>query len=207
VGSLVSREGMGTLCMPSASAIFPVLMCSLTARFSSSCARFMKRRRLPILLSLGLSRRSMKFGMNPLSGASGLARLVDPHVPVYQSPNLPLRIPPSNHALDELAVLLFGRGVLLGTEADHWEQIFNLTEHPLLDDFTHLLVARPGRIVSVVPGACPERELHHFVAEVLRVRDACRLFDLRELAVEDFAIEDLPRIRILVVLVLQPRIR
>src|SRR5690606_41612030 len=47
VGSLVSRDGIGTLCVPSASAILPVRPCSVTARPAPSSARSLTAPPLP----------------------------------------------------------------------------------------------------------------------------------------------------------------
>src|SRR5690606_7106924 len=105
----------------------------------------------------------------PLSGAPGSARLVDPHVPIHQPAHLSFSIAASGHALDKFGMLLFSGGILFRAKADDRQQVFYLTEHALLDDFTHLLVACPGRVVAVVPGSRPQRKLHHLVAEVLRV--------------------------------------
>ena len=107
---------------------------------------------------------------------------------------------------DELGVLLLGRAVLLRAEADHRQQVLDLAEHALLDDLAQLLVACPGRVAAVVLGPRPQRELHHLVAEVLRVGDAGRLLDLRQLRVQDLAVEDLAGVGVLVVLVLDPGI-
>src|SRR5690606_39437467 len=106
----------------------------------------------------------------PLSTSS--PRFLDPHVPLHETPDLPVRIPAGNHAAHELFVLLLGLAILLGTKADHRKQVLDLAEHPLLDDFADLFVRRPARVFSAVLGARPERELDHLVAEVLRVRDA-----------------------------------
>ena len=81
-------------------------------------------------------------------------------------------------------VLLLGVAVLLGAEADDREQILDLAEHAPLDDVADLLVARPIRVLAAVARPRPERELHDLVAEVLRIGDAGRLLDLRELLVE-----------------------
>src|SRR5690606_479879 len=43
----------------------------------------------------------------PLSGAPGSARLVDPHVPIYQPAHLSFSIAASGHALDKFGMLLF----------------------------------------------------------------------------------------------------
>src|SRR5690606_32232356 len=77
----------------------------------------------------------------PLSGAPGSARLVDPHVPISQPAHLSLSIAASGHALNIFRMLLFRRRVLLRAKADDRQQVFYLAEHALLDDLTHLLVA------------------------------------------------------------------
>ncbi len=53
-------------------------------------------------------------------------------------------------------------------------------------------------------GARAQRELHHLVAEVLRVGDAGRLLDLGQLLVQQLAVQQLAGVGILEVLVLDP---
>src|SRR5262245_52679453 len=108
------------------------------------------------------------------------AGLVDPHVPFDKAAHLPLRIAAREHPLDEFVMLGLSLGVLLRLERDDREQILDLGEHPLLDDIPDLLVGGPRGILAVVLRAVAKRELHHFVAEVLRVGDARGLLDLRE---------------------------
>src|ERR1700744_2540688 len=96
--------------------------------------------------------------------------LLHAHIPLDQPPDLPLGIAaPGGHALDKFGVLLFAFAVFLGSEAYHRQQLLDLEEHPPLDHFADLLVGSPGRILAVVVGARPQAELHHLVAEVLRV--------------------------------------
>ena len=52
----------------------------------------------------------------------------------------------------------------------------------------------------------PQRELHHLVAEILRIGDARRLLDLGQFLVEQLAIEQLAGVGILEVLILDPGI-
>ena len=60
--------------------------------------------------------------------------------------------------------------------------------------------------LPVVLRAIAQRELHDLVAEVLRIGDARRLFDLRQLVVERAAVEQLAGVGVLEVLILDPRI-
>ena len=96
--------------------------------------------------------------------------------------------------------------VLLGAEADHRQQVFNLAEHALLDDFAKLFIARPRWVATMIARAGAQGKLDHFVAEVLGIGDAGRFFDLRQLLVQDLAIEDLAGIGVLVILILDPGI-
>src|SRR6516162_7993247 len=154
-----------------------------TARLTSARVRRRKRWRFPRLLSRGLRRRSTNWAMAalPLSRLSGL---VDPHVPLDQSTNLPLGVAARLHPVEKVGVLPIGFGILLGPEADDRQQVLDLAEHALLDHFANLLVSRPGRVLAVVVGAGAQRELDDLVAEVLRVGDAGRLLGLGELGVE-----------------------
>src|SRR6185312_16900965 len=111
------------------------------SRFNSSRARRRKRWRLPRLLSLGFSRRSMKIGMKRPQPAS--ARLVYPHVPVHQPADLAFGVAAADHPLHEFGVPLLRHAVLLGAEADHRQQILDLPEHALLDDFAQFFITRP----------------------------------------------------------------
>ena len=106
----------------------------------------------------------------------------------------------------ELAVLLLGLAVLLRAEADHRQQVLDLAEHPPLDHLADLLVAGPGRVAAAVAGPGAQRELHHLVAEILRVGDAGRLLDLGQLLVQQLAVEQLAGIGVLEVLILDPGI-
>src|SRR5690606_30442275 len=146
LGSSAPRRGIGTPWAASTSAILSDFTWSRIVRFSSSCTRLRKRWRLPRLRSLGLSRRSMKFGMRQSPASAWSAGLVDAHVPVDEPADLAARITARRHALDEFGVLLLGRAVLLRAEADDGQKILDLAEHALLDDFPQLLVARPGGV-------------------------------------------------------------
>ena len=73
----------------------------------------------------------MKFGM-PTKQIE-LARLIDPHVPLYKATNLSLGVAVLDHALHEFGMLRVRRAVLLRTEANDGQQILNLAEHPLFD--------------------------------------------------------------------------
>ena len=109
--------------------------------------------------------------------------------------------------VDEFVVLLLGLGVLLGAEGDHRQQVLDLAEHPLFDHFADLLVARPGRFLPPLRGPRPQRELHHLVAEILGVGDACRLLDLGQLRRSAPRGSSAAGVGILEILVLDPGIR
>src|SRR4029078_441653 len=136
--------------------------------------------------------------------SSASASLFYAHVPLDQPANLPLGVAAFDHARDKLAMLLLGRAVLLRTERNDGQQILDLGEYPLFDHFANLLVAGPGRILAAVLGPRPQRELDDLVVEVLRVGDAGRLFDLGQLLIEQFAIEQLSGVGILEVLIFDP---
>jgi len=106
--------------------------------------------------------------------------LFHPHVPLDQSPDLALGVAARHHPRDEIGVLLLGLAVLLRTEGDHRKKILDLREYPLFDDFADLFVGGPTRILAAVLGPRPQRELHDFVTEVLRIGDAGRLLARRE---------------------------
>src|SRR5262245_5753539 len=112
--------------------------------------------------------------------ASGSAGLLHSHVPFDHAADLALGVAAGHHAPDELAVLLLGLAVLLGTEGNDREQILDLGEHPLLDDLADLLIAGPGRILAAIVSARAQGEFDDLVAEVLRVGDPRRLLDLGE---------------------------
>src|SRR5262245_33451670 len=160
-----------------------------TASFRVSRANRMKRWRLVWLLPFGLSRRSTMFMALALAESS--ACLVHAHIPLDQAPRLARGVAAADHAGDELGVLLLGLLVALGREADDRQQVFDLGEHALLDHLADLLIGGPGRVLALVLGARPQRELHDLVAEVLRVGDPGRLLDLRELLVQHLAVEQL----------------
>src|SRR5215468_12722548 len=141
-----------------------------TASRSVSRASRMKRCRLVWLFPFGLSRRSTMF--MPVALLEASSRLVDAHVPLDQPPGLPVRVAAADHAVDELGVLLLGLLVALRREADDGQQVLDLGKHALLDHLADLLVGRPGRVLALVLGARAQGELHHLVAEVLRVGDA-----------------------------------
>src|SRR5688500_18508631 len=108
---------------------------SRTARCTAALARRRKRWRFSRLLLPGLSRRS-----TICMSRRRLTRLLDAHVPLDKAAYLALGVAPGCHAGDELAVLLLRLAVLLGPERDDRQQIFDLREHPLLNDLAKLLV-------------------------------------------------------------------
>src|SRR5689334_20876562 len=138
--------------------------------------------------------------------SSASASLFYAHVPLDQPADLPLGVAAFDHARDKLAMLLLGLAVLLRTEGNDGKQILDLGEYPLFDHFANLLVAGPRRILAAVLGPRSQRELDDLVAEVLRVGDAGRLFDLGQLLIEQFAIEQLSGIWVLEILILDPGI-
>src|SRR5690349_13935624 len=110
----------------------------LTACSTASLARRRNLCRFSRLLPRGLSRRSMMCMFAPtwvLAPTAYLTRLLDAHVPFHQPANLPFRVAPRHHARDEFAMLLFGLTILLRSERDDRQQILDLREHTLLDDF------------------------------------------------------------------------
>src|SRR6185437_5013058 len=132
------------------------------------------------------------------------AGLFDAHVPFDQPPNLALGVAALHHSRDELTVLLLGVAVLLRTERDHRQQVLDLREYPLFDHFANFFVAGPARVLAAILRPRPQREFYHFVAEILGVGDAGRLFDLGQFLVEQFAIEQLSGVGILEILVFDP---
>jgi hypothetical protein len=67
-------------------------------------------------------------------------------------------------------------------------------------------VRGPGRILAPVTNARPQREPHYLVAEILGIGDARGLLDLGQLLIEQLAIEQLARIGVLEILILDPGI-
>src|SRR5713226_1722548 len=124
------------------------------------------------------------------------AGLLHPHVPFDESANLTLGITASHHALDKLAVLLFGIAVLFRAERDNRKKIFDLREYPLLNDLANLFIAGPGRVLAAMLRPRPQRELDDLVAKVLWVGDTRGLLDLAQFLVEKPAIEHLAGIEI-----------
>src|SRR5262245_64681322 len=124
--------------------------------------------------------------------ASGSAGLLHSHVPFDQTAHLALGVAAGHHAPDELSVLLLALTVLLGPERNDREQVLDLGEHPLLDYLADLLVAGPRRVLAAVVRARAQGEFDDLVAEVLGVRDPGRLLDLRQLLIEQLAVEQLP---------------
>src|SRR5579871_1329049 len=137
--------------------------------------------------------------MTPLRALLLSPRLVHPHVPFNKPPYLPRRVTAREHAFDEFVVLVLRVRVFFRFKTDDGKKIFHLAEHPLFDDGADLLVRRPGGILAVVGRAIAERELHDFVSEILWVGDSRWLFDLRKLVVQGGAIQQLTRVRILVI--------
>src|SRR3712207_8267891 len=66
--------------------------------------------------------------------------------------------------------------------------------------FFFLMIRRPPRSTLFPYTTLFRSELHHFVAEILRVGDPRRLLDPRQLLVQKLAVEKLARIGILEVL-------
>src|ERR1700732_4441307 len=174
-----------------------------TARCTRALARRKNLWRFSRLLLPGFRRRSTMCMAAPASVSPGLLHA---HIPLDQATDLTLGIAARLHAFDKLPVLLFVFAVLLRPERDHRQQIFRLGEHPLLDHLAYFLVARPGWVLAGIAGARAQRKLDDLVAEILRVGDPGRLFDLGELLVEQLAVEQLAGVRILEVLVLDPGI-
>src|ERR1700694_1187475 len=96
------------------------------------------------------------------------AGLLHAHVPFDEPANLALGITASHHALDKLAVLLFGIAVLFRAKRDNWKKVSDLREYPLFDDLANLFIAGPGRVLAAVLCPRPQRELDDLVAEILR---------------------------------------
>src|SRR6195952_5423508 len=138
--------------------------------------------------------------------ASASAGLLYAHIPLDEPADLALGVTAVHHPRDEIVVLLLGFAVLFRAERNDGQQIFHLREYPLLDYLANLFVAGPARIPATVLGPRPQRELDDLVAEVLRVGNAGRLFDLGQLLIEQFAIEQLAGVGILEVLILDPGI-
>src|ERR1700730_16110650 len=112
----------------------------LTAPCTSALARRKNRWRFSRLLLPGFSRRST---MCMATSASASAGLLYAHIPFDERATLTLGIAALQHPCDELAVLLFGIAVLFRSERDDGEQVFDLREYPLLDDFSDLFIAGP----------------------------------------------------------------
>src|SRR5262245_8969750 len=119
---------------------------------------------LPVLEALAAGIEAPIKDLHRALPKAGSTRLLDPHVPFDQAPDLTVGVAAGTHALDEFAVLLFSLGVLLGPEGDHRQQILDLREHALLDHLANLFVAGPRRALAVVVGARAQRELDDFVA-------------------------------------------
>src|ERR1700723_608984 len=123
------RVGMAIFSPCSTSATLRLRKASCTAPLTSARARSRNRCRLLRLLPFGFWRRSTTFINPPLSRRSPLARLVDAHVPLDQTADLPLSVAARHHAFQEVGVLLLGVGVLLAAKADHRQQILDLAKH------------------------------------------------------------------------------
>src|SRR5712692_10065757 len=176
------RVGIATFSPCSTSATLRLRKASCTADLTSTRARARKRWRLLRLLPFGLGRRSTMF-IAPPPPCQRLTGLVDPHVPLDQPPDLALGIAALDHPLDKIGVLLLGLSIFFRAEADYRQQIFDLAEHPPLDDLAQLLIRGPGR-VAPAGGPRAQGKLDHLVAEVLRIGDPGRLLDLRQLLVQ-----------------------
>src|SRR3954464_14544668 len=175
---------------------------SCTADLTSTRARPKNRWRLLRLFPFGLARRSTMFmfiGLVLRPTRRCLAGLVHTHVPFDKATHLALGIAAIDHAIDEVGVLLLGLRVPLAAEADDRQQILDLAEHAPLDDLAQFLVRGPGRVAPAIRGPRPQREFDYLVAEILRVGDAGRLFDLREFLVQQLPVHQLPGIGVLVV--------
>src|SRR5439155_2715613 len=138
--------------------------------------------------------------------SSASASLFYAHVPLDQPADLPLGVAALDHARDKVVMLLLGLPVLFRAKGNDGQQILDLGEYPLFDHFANLLVAGPRRVLATVLGPRPQREFYDLVAEVLGVGDAGRLFDLGQLLIEQFAIEQLSGVGILEILILDPGI-
>ena len=58
----------------------------------------------------------------------------------------------------------------------------------------------------MILGAGAQHEIHHLMAEILRIGDAGRLLDLFQLDVELSAVQDLAGVRVPILLVLYPHV-
>src|SRR3954453_5400243 len=174
---------------------------SSTADLTSTRARARNRWRLLRLFPFGLARRSTMFmfiGLALRPARPCLAGLVDAHVPFDETAHLTLGVAALDHAIDKVGVFLLGFRVPLAAETDDRQEILDLREHAPLDDLAQFLVRGPGRVAPVIRGARSQRELDDLVAEVLRVGDAGRLFDLGEFLVQQLSVHQLPGIGVLV---------
>ncbi|OMP13912.1 hypothetical protein COLO4_00647 [Corchorus olitorius] len=135
-----------------------------------------------------------------------LLGLSDPQVPFRQQANLFVGVAAFHHARDEVVVFLLVLLARLGVEADDRQQVLGVGKHFLLDHHPQLFVAQPGRVLAVVVGTGTQDEVDDLVAEILRIADAGRLFDLFQLFVEGDAVEDFAGLRVAVFLVLDPEV-
>src|SRR5258708_2117621 len=126
-GSLIPSSGMPTSPPSRTSLMSRPSVDFLTAPFTSALARRKKRWRFSRLLLPGFRRRST---MCIATFASASSCLFHAHVPFDESANLTLGITASHHALDKLAVLLFGIAVLFRAKRDNRKQVFGLRAYP-----------------------------------------------------------------------------
>src|SRR5450631_2766667 len=138
--------------------------------------------------------------------ASASAGLFHTHIPFNEPANLAFGIAASHHPFDKLAMLLFGLAVLFRSERDNRKKVLDLGKYPFLDHFANLFITGPARVLAAVLCPRPQRELDNLVAEVLGVGDAGGFLDLGQFLVEELAIEQLARVRVLEVLIFDPGI-
>src|SRR5580704_8180911 len=138
------RVGIATFSPCSMSATLRLRSASWTADLTSARARPRNRCRLLRLLPFGLGRRSTIFiALPPGEHGGSLPRLVHPHIPLDEPPHLPLGVAARHHALEEVAMLLFGLRILFRAETDHRQQVLDLREHAAFDDLAQLFVRSP----------------------------------------------------------------
>jgi hypothetical protein len=72
-------------------------------------------------------------------GSIQVVRLLHPHVPFHESPDLPFGVAPIRHAIDELAVLLLRVAVLLGSSWTSYEKLREVIERRMFSQVEELL--------------------------------------------------------------------
>src|SRR5436190_19080464 len=123
--------------------------------------------------------------------ASASTGLLYAHIPLDEPADLALGVTAVHHPRDDIVVLLLGVAVLFRAERNDGQQIFHLREYPLFDHLANLFIRGPARIFATVLCPRPQRELDDLVAEVLRVGNPGGLLDLRQLLIEQLAVEQL----------------